>query len=56
MYNFAVLGDTHFVREESHFKALHGHPGGATELSDLIRNGFFTREVTPLVLHAVKEQ
>ncbi len=56
MYCFAVLGDTHFVREESHFKALHGHPGGATELSDLIRNGFFTREVTPLVLHAVKEQ
>ena len=56
MYSFAVLGDTHFVREASHYKALHGLPGGATELTDLIRNSLFTREVTPQVLEAVKAQ
>ena len=56
MYSFAVLGDTHFVREASHYKALHGLPGGATELTDLIRNSLFTREVTPRVLEAVKAQ
>lgn len=56
MYTFTVLGDTHFVREESHYKALHGQPGGATELTDLTRNSWFTREVTPRVLETVKEQ
>lgn len=56
MSSFAVLGDTHLVREESHRAVLGGQPGGWTELADLERNGWMTRHVFPRVLEAVAAQ
>ncbi len=54
--SFAVMGDTHLVREASHWKALHGCPGGPTELSDLERNGWMTRNVLPQILKEIAGQ
>lgn len=55
--SFAVLGDTHFVKESSHYNALKlGWPGGATEWDDLLRNGWMTRNVTPKVLEEIASQ
>ena len=55
--SFAVLGDTHFVKEDSHYKALKlGWPGGVTEWNDLMRNGWISRSVMPKVLERIASQ
>lgn len=49
-WRFAVIGDTHFVRPQSHQKALSGQGAGLTELADLKRNQWFSEQVLPTVL------
>lgn len=48
-----MIGDTHFVRPESHQKALSGQGAGLTELTDLKRNQWFSEQVLPGVIEDI---
>ncbi len=50
---FVVMGDTHYVQPESHYRALNGHPGGVTEYADITRNYWMTRHVLPKVISGI---
>lgn len=47
---FVVMGDLHYVQEQSHQQALNGNPKGVTEFVDVTRNLWLTRNVTPRVI------
>lgn len=47
---FVVMGDLHYVQEQSHQRALNGSPRGVTEFADVSRNLWMTRNVTPEVI------
>lgn len=47
---FVVMGDLHYVQEQSHHRALNGSPRGITEVADVTRNLWMTRNVTPKVI------
>ncbi|TMV52319.1 hypothetical protein FE783_05100 [Paenibacillus mesophilus] len=50
---FVVMGDLHYVQEQSHRKALNGNPRGVTEFADITRNLWMTRNVTPRVIDEI---
>lgn len=55
MLHFAVLGDVHHVRPESHLEVLSGRPRGVTEYADVTRNLELTRTSVPRVLEEVRD-
>ncbi|CAG7656851.1 metallophosphoesterase family protein [Paenibacillus allorhizosphaerae] len=50
---FVVMGDLHYVQEQSHREALSGRVKGVTEFADVTRNLWLTRNVTPEVIAAI---
>ncbi|MCZ8511644.1 metallophosphoesterase [Paenibacillus filicis] len=50
---FIVMGDLHYVQEQSHQRALNGNPRGVTEVADVTRNLWLTRNVTPEVISSI---
>ncbi|WP_274362885.1 metallophosphoesterase family protein [Paenibacillus thermotolerans] len=50
---FVVMGDLHYVQEQSHQEALNGRPKGVTELADVTRNLWFTKHVTPKIISGI---
>lgn len=50
---FAVMGDLHYVQEQSHQEALNGRAKGVTEYADVTRNLWMTRHVTPEVISSI---
>ncbi|MEF3305005.1 metallophosphoesterase family protein [Paenibacillus sp. GYB003] len=50
---FVVMGDLHYVQEQSHRQALNGKPKGVTEAADVARNLWMTRNVTPQVIREI---
>jgi hypothetical protein len=52
---FVVMGDLHYVQPESHKETLGGRPRGVTELADVTRNLWMTRNVTPEIISSISE-
>ena len=53
---FAVMGDTHYVRPESHRNVLeHRIQRGPTDLEDVRRHQFMTKEVVPEVIRSIAD-
>jgi len=50
---FVVMGDLHYVQEQSHQQALNGKPKGVTEVADITRNLWMTRHVTPRIIEEI---
>ena len=55
MFQFAVLGDAHYVRLEGHQNTLNGHAKGPSEYDDTVRNHAATLSVLPAFLREVKD-
>lgn len=50
---FVVMGDLHYVQEQSHQQSLNGKPKGVTEVADITRNLWMTRNVTPRIIDEI---
>lgn len=52
---FVVMGDTHYVQPEVHQRALNGNPHGVTDVADITRNYWMTKNVLPETIKQIAE-